>query len=133
MRRTSALKIPFRTARRKKNTHPRLLPCFAQNMSGYRVNINVCTDVSLTPGLTKDVLGVKYCTTAINPLSPELNPSAQCCLTRFLLGILLLEPCISLIYALKTTKYTNYPFSLLIMYGSSYMFRHYIAIFRERT
>jgi hypothetical protein len=28
-----------------------------------------------------------------NPLTPELNPSAQRCLTRmFLLGILLLEP-----------------------------------------
>jgi hypothetical protein len=35
----------------------------------------------------------------INPLTPELNPSTQRCLTRFLLGILLLEPCISLIYA----------------------------------
>jgi hypothetical protein len=35
----------------------------------------------------------------INPLTPELNPSAQRCLTGFLLGILLLEPCISLIYA----------------------------------
>jgi hypothetical protein len=42
------------------------------------------------------------------PLTPELNPSAQRCLTRFLLGILLLEPCISLIYAWKTNKYTNY-------------------------
>jgi hypothetical protein len=30
----------------------------------------------------------------LNPLKPELNPSAQRCLTRFLLGILLLEPCI---------------------------------------
>jgi hypothetical protein len=35
----------------------------------------------------------------INPLTPELNPSAQRCLTRFLLGILLLEPYISLTYA----------------------------------
>jgi hypothetical protein len=35
----------------------------------------------------------------INPLTPELNPSAQRCLASFLLGILLLEPCISLIYA----------------------------------
>src|SRR5215510_5286297 len=33
----------------------------------------------------------------------------------------------------KTNKYTNYSFSLLIMYGSSYMFRPYIAIFRERS
>jgi hypothetical protein len=51
----------------------------------------------------------------------------------FLLGILLLEPCISLIYAWKTIKYTDYSFGLLIMYGSSYMFRHYIAILRERS
>jgi hypothetical protein len=38
-------------------------------------------------------------TAEFNPLTPELKPSAQRCLTRFLLGILLLEPCISLIYA----------------------------------
>jgi hypothetical protein len=50
----------------------------------------------------------------------------------FLLGILLLEPCISLIYAWKTNKYSNYSFSLLILYGSSYMFRNYNAIFMER-
>jgi hypothetical protein len=49
----------------------------------------------------------------------------------FLLGILHLELYISLIYAWKTNKYPNYSFSLLIMYGSSYMFWHYIAIFRE--
>jgi hypothetical protein len=30
----------------------------------------------------------------INPLTPELNPSAQRCLRRFLMGILILEPCI---------------------------------------
>jgi hypothetical protein len=32
-------------------------------------------------------------------LTPELNPSAQRCLTRFFTEILILEPCISLIYA----------------------------------
>jgi hypothetical protein len=61
----------------------------------------------------------------LNPSTQKLNPSAQRCLTRFLLGILFLEPCISLIYALKTNK-CNYSFGLLIMYGSSYMFRHYM-------
>jgi hypothetical protein len=50
-----------------------------------------------------------------------------------LLGILLPEPCISLIYTLKTNKYTNYSFNLLMIYGVSYMFRHYIAILRERS
>jgi hypothetical protein len=70
----------------------------------------------------------------LNSLTPELNSSAQRCLTRyFLLGILLLEPCILLIYARKTNKYTNYSFSLLIMYGSSYMFRPYIVILRESS
>jgi hypothetical protein len=69
-----------------------------------------------------------------NPLTPKLNPSAQRCQTRFfLLEILILEPCISLKYAWKTNKCKNYSFSLLIMYGSSCMFRHYIAIFRERS
>jgi hypothetical protein len=31
----------------------------------------------------------------------------------------------------KANKYTNYSFSLLIMYGISYMFRHYIVIFTD--
>jgi hypothetical protein len=35
----------------------------------------------------------------ISRLTPELNPSAQRCLTRFFTGILLIEMCISLIYA----------------------------------
>jgi hypothetical protein len=29
----------------------------------------------------------------VNPLTPKLNSPAQRCLTRFLVGILLLEPC----------------------------------------
>jgi hypothetical protein len=44
--------------------------------------------------------------TILNPLAPELNPLAQRCLTRLLLGILLLEPCISLIYARKNKNAT---------------------------
>jgi hypothetical protein len=35
------------------------------------------------------------------------------------------------LYAWKTIKCTNYLFNLLIMYGSSYTFRHYIAFSRE--
>jgi hypothetical protein len=35
----------------------------------------------------------------ITSLTPEINPSAQSYLTRFLLEIFLLEPCISLIHA----------------------------------
>jgi hypothetical protein len=34
---------------------------------------------------------------------------------------------------MKNQKYTNYLFSLLIIYGSSYMFWHYIAILKERS
>jgi hypothetical protein len=69
-----------------------------------------------------------------NPLMLELNPSTQRCLVRFFTGdFLLLELCFSLIYACKTNKCNNYPFSLLSMYGSSYMFRHYIAILGEHS
>jgi hypothetical protein len=42
----------------------------------------------------------------INPLRPELNPSAQRCLTKLLLGILLLEPCI---FQYMCEKPTNTP------------------------
>jgi hypothetical protein len=42
---------------------------------------------------------LKSCKAFVNPLKPELNTSGQRCLTRFLLGILLLEQYISLIYA----------------------------------
>jgi hypothetical protein len=45
------------------------------------------------------VLKVRRIFWRINPLTPELNPFTQRCLARFLLGLLLLEPCISLIYA----------------------------------
>jgi hypothetical protein len=33
----------------------------------------------------------------------------------------------------KTNKYNNYSFSLLIIYGISYMFRFYVAILRESS
>jgi hypothetical protein len=39
----------------------------------------------------------------------------------------------NVIYVWKTNKCTDYSFNLLIMYGSSYMFRHYVATFRERS
>jgi hypothetical protein len=43
-----------------------------------------------------------------NPLTPELNPSAQRCLTRFFtVNFASLEPCISFIYAWKTNRYTK--------------------------
>jgi hypothetical protein len=88
-----------------------------------------CTAYSVFPsGMTSRSKIAQF-----NPLTPELSPSVQRCLKGFLLGILFLEPCISLIYVWKANKYTNYSFSLLIMYGSSYMFRHYIAILREHS
>jgi hypothetical protein len=34
----------------------------------------------------------RYKKKLFSPLTPELNPSAKRCLTRFLLGILILEP-----------------------------------------
>jgi hypothetical protein len=96
--------------------------------------LNVC-DTWIVQNFWRSVYSwtVTHRTDSVNPLTPELNPSVQRCLTRFLLGILLLEPCISLIYAWKINKRKNYSLTLLIMYGTSYMFRHYIAILRERS
>jgi hypothetical protein len=59
---------------------------------------------------------VATCFGSVNPLKPELNTSAHRCLTRFLLRIFLLEPCISLTYAWKTNKCNKYPFTVLIIY-----------------
>jgi hypothetical protein len=69
----------------------------------------------------------------INLLMPELNPSAQRCLTRDFTGDFASLTLHFVNICVKTNKYTNYLFGLLIMYGSSYMFRHYIAILRERS
>jgi hypothetical protein len=66
-----------------------------------------------------------------NHLTPELNSPHNIAWWDFLLQILLLEPCISLIYVRKANKCNYYSFSLLIMYGSSYMFRQDIASFRK--
>jgi hypothetical protein len=125
----------------KKIRHPWCRNCnsieFAESgIQGLRICWNEIPDnaqISMVVSIVKISAWIVYKDFVINPVRPKLNPSAQSCLTKFLLGILLLEPCISLICAWKTNKYTNYSFSLLIMYGSSYMFRHYIAILRERS
>jgi hypothetical protein len=70
---------------------------------------------------------------SFNPLTPELNPPRNAAWWDFVLGILLLELCILLMFSWNTKKCNNYSFSLLIMYCISYMFRHYIAIIRERS
>jgi hypothetical protein len=46
-------------------------------------------------------VGLKHVANYMNPLTPELNPSAQRCLARyFLLGILFFVPCILLIWVI---------------------------------
>jgi hypothetical protein len=63
-----------------------------------------------------DLCIVPRLSSRLNRLTLELNPSAQRCRTRFLLEILIFEPCISLIYAWKTNKCNNYSFSLLTLW-----------------
>jgi hypothetical protein len=72
-----------------------------------------------------------HLSTEISPLTPELNPSAQRCLTRFFTGEFG-SWTVHFVHVCKTNKCNNYSFSL-IMYGVPYMFRHYIAIFKERS
>jgi hypothetical protein len=68
-----------------------------RSSSFYPSGQRTCTNVFISYCLAWQVRRINPC--LINPLTLELNPSAQRCLTRFLLGILLLEPCISFIYA----------------------------------
>jgi hypothetical protein len=96
---------------------------------------SICT-VRYVKILLKLKITVKIiqCKSTSSHLKPELNPSAQRCPTRFFTGDFASWTVHFFnTYALKTNKYTNYSFSLLIMYGSSYMFRHYIAILMERS
>jgi hypothetical protein len=67
-----------------------------------RVNL---TDRFIDKGMSEvrdfifEISFVLFVILTLNPLTPELNPSAQRCMSRFLLGILLVEPCVLLIYA----------------------------------
>jgi hypothetical protein len=70
----------------------------------------------------------------VNTLKPELNPSAQRYVTRFFAGEFASWTVNFVFICVKNQK--NTPVinsSLLIMYGSSYMFRHSIATIRERS
>jgi hypothetical protein len=61
------------------------------------------------------------------------------CKSQYSVGVLVTQTYIyrsldtNIYICVKTNKFSNYSFSLLIMYGSSYMFRYYIAIVRERS
>jgi hypothetical protein len=57
---------------------------------------------------------------------PELNPSEQRCLTTFFTGDFASLTVHFVSICVKNQKKINYLFSLLIMYGISYMFRHYV-------
>jgi hypothetical protein len=69
----------------------------------------------------------------INPLTPELNPSAQRCLSRFFTGDFASWTVHFVNICVKNQQMQHYSFSLLIMYGISYVFRYYFAILRERS
>jgi hypothetical protein len=63
---------------------------------------------------------------SVNPLTPELNPSAQRCLTIFFIGILLHEPHFVNI-CVKNQEMQKLFLQFISYICSSYMFRHYIA------
>jgi hypothetical protein len=67
-----------------------------------------------------------------NPLTPKLNPSAQRCLTRFFTGNFS-SWTVNFVNICVKNQQIHQLFIQFIIYGSSYMFRHYIAIFRERS
>jgi hypothetical protein len=81
---------------------------------------------SAVPQPTEPLLTLSLLMSHINAAPSTARNLTYICGWDFLLGILLLEQCISLIYAYKTNKYTYYSFSLLIMYGSSVA--HHVTI-----
>jgi hypothetical protein len=111
--------LPSRKQKKKKHTETHYTWC--------SLLLHPLARSSLNQTCRKNILGNK----SFNPLTPELNPSAQRCLTRFFTSAFAHRTLHFVNICVKTNKYTNYSFSLLIMYGSSYMFRHYIAIIRE--
>jgi hypothetical protein len=72
---------------------------FPEHLSRRTIFIIEVTVQNKAENLLIRVMGSLAILDDINPLISELNPSEQRCLTRFLLGILLLAPYISLIYA----------------------------------
>jgi hypothetical protein len=56
------------------------------------VGLDTGEKYSSPSGIDSSTLLLNHSTGRIDLLTPELNPSAQRCLTRFLPGILLLEP-----------------------------------------
>jgi hypothetical protein len=69
---------------------------------------------------------------SVNPLTPELNSSAQRYLTRFFTGDFA-SWTLNFVNICVKNQQMQQLFSLLIMYGISYMFWYYIAILRERS
>jgi hypothetical protein len=67
-----------------------------------------------------------------NPLTPELNPSAQRFLTRFITADFSSRTVHFVNVCVKNQQMQQLFICLLIMYGICYMLRHYIAILRER-
>jgi hypothetical protein len=105
--------------------------CFSR--LGLRTTSGIQESHGIAQGSTTQSSWLELCPLSINPLAPELKFSTQCCLTRFFYWLFCFLNLHFINICGKTNKYTNYSFSLLITYSRSYMFRHYIAIFRERS
>jgi hypothetical protein len=69
----------------------------------------------------------------INPLTPKLNPSAQRCLTRYFTEYFASLTVHFVNICMKNQQIHQLFIQFINLYGSSYMFRHYIAILRERS
>jgi hypothetical protein len=68
----------------------------------------------------------------LNTLTPELNLSAQRCMTIFFIGEFD-SWTVHFVNIYVKTQQIHQLFIQFNMYGSSYMFRHYIVILRERS
>jgi hypothetical protein len=95
---------------------------FALNLGGWEAR-----EESLWLGLTHMLLEHNS-----NPLTPQLNSTAQRCLTRlFTRNFSSWTMHFVNIYMKNQQMQQFFIQFIIIMYGSSYMLRRYIAIFRE--
>jgi hypothetical protein len=69
----------------------------------------------------------------INPLTPELNPSAQRCRTKFFTGDFTYLTMHFINICVKNQQINQLIIQFINYVCTSYMFRHYIAIFKERS
>jgi hypothetical protein len=79
--------ISYKNWKETKNTSLPSMPCCVESLRPCRAVSSHCAHAVLCRVIVPMTASFNF----INPLTPELNPSAQRCLPKFLLGILIFK------------------------------------------